>query len=74
MSQEKRKEENVDPTLTIKYEQQMLAEAYQGIDEKPLTAYDIIRIENEYWASRREAIDEGIRALRQRGRKTPHEI
>jgi hypothetical protein len=73
MSQEKRKEVNVAPT-PITNEQKMLADAYQGIEQRPLTAYDIIRIENEYWASRKEAIDEGIRALRQRGRKTPHEI
>jgi hypothetical protein len=60
----------------MKNEQQMLAEAYQGIEPCQLNAYDADRIEEE-WLTRQKqnaAIDEVHRLTRPRNRKVPHEI
>ncbi len=60
----------------MKNEQQMLEEAYQGIEPCSLTVYDLDRIEEEWLVKKRNmaAIDEVHRLARPRGRKVPHEI
>jgi hypothetical protein len=60
----------------MKNEQQMLEEAYQGIEPCSLTAHEVDLMEEE-WLTRQKqkaAIDEVHRLTRPRNRKVPHEI